>query len=159
MTHLTPSQTDQLTHGFVTDSYNVSLMNFDRVFDVQNEKILGINAFQRGLSLQSALGDRGPQVPRSVSSKLAWLMLNIRMMGLDIFYAFQNSGVNSEGTSDLNKPGNLPPSIRCASPSYALLPLHSVFCMSVSSFHSILSFVSAYPISPPPPPSHPSLPP
>jgi len=129
MTHLTPSQTDQLTHGFVTDSYNVSLMNFDRVFDVQNEKILGINAFQRGLSLQSALGDRGPQVPRSVSSKLAWLMLNIRMMGLDIFYAFQNSGVNSEGTSDLNKPGNLP--LRQSVVPARLMP----------SSHSILSFL------------------
>ncbi|MCJ1251659.1 mediator complex subunit [Trapelia coarctata] len=104
MTHLTSAQTDQLTHGFLTDNYKISGMNFDRVFDVHMEKLLALSHFQRGLSLQSALGNRGPQVPRTVPSKLAWLMLNMRLMGLGIMFAYQNSGTAVEGTSDLNRP-------------------------------------------------------
>jgi hypothetical protein len=107
MVHLNPAQSEQLQQDFLSDVYKMTNISFDRVFDGPAEIFLkATTGLQRGLSMQAAFGDRFPHVPRSMTSKLAWIMLNMRMIGLTIVFSFQNTGTDSETPNDLNKPGN-----------------------------------------------------
>lgn len=107
MVHLNPAQSEQLQQDFLSDVYKMTNISFDRVFDGPAEIFLkATTGLQRGLSMQAAFGDRFPHVPRSMTSKLAWIMLNMRMIGLTIVFSFQNTGTDSEVPNDLNKPGD-----------------------------------------------------
>ncbi|MCJ1284725.1 mediator complex subunit [Xylographa opegraphella] len=108
MTHLPPdeslAQRNKMEQDFLRDLYRTLNVNLDQSTDPQSDKLLRYPMLQRCLSLQAALGNRSDKVPRSVISKVAWVMMNLRMIALTFAFAFAKSGSAPEGSSELSKP-------------------------------------------------------
>ena len=109
MTHLpndeSLAQRNKMERDFLRDLYRTLSVNLDQSTDPQSDKLLRYPMLQRCLSLQAALGNRSEKEPRSVISKVAWVMMNLRMIALTFAFAFAKSGNAPEGSSELSKPG------------------------------------------------------
>ncbi|MCJ1388619.1 mediator complex subunit [Xylographa bjoerkii] len=108
MTHLpndeSLAQRNKMEQDFLRDLYRTLSVNLDQSTDPQSDKLLRYPMLQRCLSLQAALGNRNYKEPRSVISKVAWVMMNLRMIALTFAFAFAKSGNAPEGSSELSKP-------------------------------------------------------
>ncbi|MCJ1321765.1 mediator complex subunit [Xylographa vitiligo] len=108
MTHLpndeSLAQRNKMERDFLRDLYRTLSVNLDQSTDPQSDKLLRYPMLQRCLSLQAALGNRSEKEPRSVISKVAWVMMNLRMIALTFAFAFAKSGNAPEGSSELSKP-------------------------------------------------------
>ena len=86
---------------YLNELYRALGVNLDRSIEAQAEKLLRHPMIQRCFSIQASLGYIGEEKPRSLPSKLAWTLLNQRMISMIFAYAFIKSGPES----DLFKPG------------------------------------------------------
>ena len=99
------TQSNKMQQDFLRDLYRTLNVNLDQSTDPQSDKLLRYPMLQRCLSLQAALGNKSDKEPRSVISKVAWVMMNLRMIALTFAFAFAKSGNAPEGSSELSKPG------------------------------------------------------
>ena len=99
------AQRHKTEQDFLRDLYRTLGVNLNQSTDPQSDKLLRNPMLQRCLSLQAALGNRSDKEPRSVISKVAWVMMNLRMIALTFAFAFAKSGNAPEGGSELSKPG------------------------------------------------------
>ena len=117
MSHLpndeSPAQRTKMEQDFLRDLYRTLSVNLDQSTDPQSDKLLRYPMLQRCLSLQAALGNRGDKEPRSIISKVAWVMMNLRMIALTFAFAFAKSGNAPDGSSELSKPGMYIPLGKC----------------------------------------------
>lgn len=88
--------------NLLTEMYKTLKINPDRSLDAQHEKLLRYPIIQRCFSLQAALGYRVISKKRSLPSKLAWTLLNLRMIALSFAFAFLKT---SGAEMDLSSPG------------------------------------------------------
>ena len=86
----------------LTELYRALKVDIDRAMNPQPELLLRHLMVQPCFSLQAALGYSGEFEARSLSSKLAWTLLNLRSISMTLAFAFHRAGPDSE----LYKPGN-----------------------------------------------------
>ena len=104
MTHLTSDQQNKFKRDFLIDLYRALGVNLDHSNDPTSEKLLRQPMLQRCLSLQAALGNNSGAEFRSNTSKLAWTLMQMRLISLTIALAFAQTGNNTDGSSELSKP-------------------------------------------------------
>ena len=107
------SQLDQnischVEQKFLYELYRALGVNLDQTFDTQPEKLLRHQMIQKCFSIQAALGFKGRDGNRDIPSKLAWTLLNLRMIAIMIAFAFSRSNGPSSPESEINKPGVYP---------------------------------------------------
>ena len=90
---------------FLYELYRALSVNLDQTFDTQPEKLLRHQMIQKCFSIQAALGFKGRNGNRDIPSKLAWALLNLRMIAIMIAFAFSRSNGPSSPDSEINKPG------------------------------------------------------
>ena len=100
----------KVTNDFLSEIYKVLDVNLDWVMDHQPDKLLRHNMVQRSLSLQAALGFTDCNETRSLSSKLAWTLLSLRVVSLNFAFAFVKTSNTTGGSeTELSKPGKVKP--------------------------------------------------
>ena len=98
----------KITNDFLSEIYKVLDVNLDWVIDPQPDKLLRHNMVQRSLSLQAALGFTDRNETRSLSSKLAWTLLSLRVVSLTFAFAFAKTSNTTGGSeTELSKPGKI----------------------------------------------------
>lgn len=90
---------------FLYELYRALRVNLDQAFDTQPEKLLRHQMIQKCFSIQATLGFKGRDGNRDIPSKLAWTLLNLRMIALMIAFAFSRSNGPSSSESEIGKPG------------------------------------------------------
>ncbi|MCJ1479591.1 mediator complex subunit [Lambiella insularis] len=95
---------NKMEKDFLSDLYRTLGINLDQSTDPQSEKLLRYPMLQRCLSLQAALGISGDKGTRSITSKVAWALMNLRMFSLTFAFAFAKSGNAADGSGELSKP-------------------------------------------------------
>ena len=88
---------------YLTELYRSLGINLDRSLDPQPEKLLRHPMVQRCFSMQASLGFQNDDRPRTLPSKVAWTLLNVRLISMTFALAFQKFGSGTE--IEINKPG------------------------------------------------------
>ena len=91
-----------LVRGVLTDLYKLNKVNLDQSTEPQLDTVFRVTMMQRFLSLQAVLEDKNDQTPRTIPSKLAWIILNLRTIALSFGFSFNKS--NSSESPELSKP-------------------------------------------------------
>ena len=76
---------------YMCNLYQALKVDVDQVFESQPERLLRHPSIQKCLSLQAALNSNSEKEKKTLSSKLAWTLLNIRSISLNFVYAFTRS--------------------------------------------------------------------
>ena len=79
-----------ITRQYMYDLYKALKVDVDQVFDPNAEKHLRHPTLQKCLSLQAALLPKSGKENRTLPSKLAWTLLNIRNISLNYAYYFNS---------------------------------------------------------------------
>lgn len=95
-----------LEEVFLGDIYRVLGANIDQSVELQLDQLFRNHLVQRCLSMQMSLGYSGERQHRSVSSKVALTILNLRFISLILAYAFKKPNVPG-ADSDIKKPGKI----------------------------------------------------
>ncbi|KAL8701035.1 MAG: hypothetical protein Q9224_000687 [Gallowayella concinna] len=77
-----PQQGEDFTHTFLSDMYRILQLNIDYSGDTKTEVYLKNVLHQKTLSMQLSLGYRGEQEHRTLSSKVAFAILQLRWAAL-----------------------------------------------------------------------------
>lgn len=96
-------------HVFLSEIYRHLNVNADHSMDPQHDKLFRQTIIQRCLSVQASLGYKGERSHRTLTAKLAWTVLNLRMTSMTFAIAFNKGGGPSAaggGETDLGKPGS-----------------------------------------------------
>ena len=104
----TNSHADELLVGkveedFFSDLYRALNLTLDHSMDSSSDKLLRNPTIQRCLSLQASLDYKGEGQYRTTRSKVAWTLLNLRMISLTVAFAFTKPPRG--GDSEISKPG------------------------------------------------------
>ena len=86
----------------MTDLYKLNKVNLDLSMDPQLDTIFRVTMMQRFLSLQAVSEDKTEKMPRSIPSKLAWTILNLRTIAISFGFSFNKT--NSPESPELSKP-------------------------------------------------------
>ena len=86
----------------MTDLYRLNKVNLDQSTDPQLDTIFRVTMMQRFLSLQAVSEDKNEKIPRSIPSKLAWTILNLRTIAISFGFSFNKS--NNPENAELCKP-------------------------------------------------------
>ena len=98
----------RITNDFLSEIYKVLDVNLDWVIDPQSDRLLRHNMVQRSLSLQAALGFTDRNETRTLSSKLAWTLLSLRVVSLTFAFAYaKTSNTTGASETELSKPGKI----------------------------------------------------
>lgn len=95
-------------HVFLSEIYRHLNVNADHSMDPQHDKLFRQTIIQRCLSVQASLGYKGERSHRTLTAKLAWTVLNLRMTSMTFAIAFNKGGgpgAAGGGETDLGKPG------------------------------------------------------
>jgi hypothetical protein len=104
-TQLPPDQSMQLEHSLLKDLYKVLNVKVDVPPDPNGDIILRNQYMQRILSVQASIGEKSVLGPRSLPSKVAWVVLNLREIALTMAFSYLKPAGSTEQGTDLNKPG------------------------------------------------------
>ncbi|KAL8803476.1 MAG: hypothetical protein Q9182_003173 [Xanthomendoza sp. 2 TL-2023] len=77
-----PQEAHKFTHTFLSDMYRILLLNIDYSGDTKSEIYLKNWLHQKTLSMQLSLGYRGEREHRTLSSKVAFAILQLRWAAL-----------------------------------------------------------------------------
>lgn len=94
-----------LQRDFLGDLYRTLAVNVDRTFDPQPDKIVRHSKIQRLFSIQAALGFNVKKRGRTVPSKIAWMLENLRIIHLMFAFSFAKRDTHG-AESDITKPGS-----------------------------------------------------
>lgn len=106
--HVDAGLSGSFEHVFLSEIYRHLNVNADHSMDPQHDKLLRQTIIQRCLSVQASLGYKGERSHRTLTGKLAWTVLNLRMTSMTFAIAFNKGGGPggaSGGENDLGKPG------------------------------------------------------
>lgn len=94
-----------LEENFLNEIYRVLQVNLDHAVDPQADYLFKNQMVQRCLGMQVCLGYSGETQHRSVATKVAWTILNLRFTFILLAYALKrpNQGADSEA----KKPGKV----------------------------------------------------
>ncbi|MCJ1266503.1 mediator complex subunit [Lobaria immixta] len=109
-----------LEENFLSDIYRVLGVNIDHSVDPQPEQLFRNQMIQKCLSMQMSLGYPGERQHRSLSSKVALTILNLRFASLMLAYSFKKPSV-PRAESDFKKPEVLRSLLGLVSWSMALM--------------------------------------
>ncbi|KAH0544055.1 hypothetical protein FGG08_001673 [Glutinoglossum americanum] len=80
----------ELEHQFLSESQRAISMSVDYSHEPQHEKLFRNPMIQRCLSLQNTLGYKGELNHRSLTAKIAWATLHLRLAALTFAITFNN---------------------------------------------------------------------
>ncbi|KAI9891164.1 MAG: mediator complex subunit [Vezdaea aestivalis] len=90
---------DQLGQACLNETSSALSVNLDFTFEAQLELLVRHPMLRSYLSIQSSLGYRGEALSRSLSSKIAWATLNLRLTALVFAYTFNMQKANAASAS------------------------------------------------------------
>ncbi|KAH0564742.1 hypothetical protein GP486_001870 [Trichoglossum hirsutum] len=96
---------EELEHQFLSESQRAIGMNVDYSHEPQYEKLFRNSVIQRCLSLQNTLGYKGEQNHRSLTAKIAWATLHLRLAALTFAITFNNVKSTGGAENDYTRPG------------------------------------------------------
>jgi mediator of RNA polymerase II transcription subunit 16 len=101
---LTPEDRAKFEQDFLSQTYRALGNNLDRSADQVPDKFLRYVPFQRTLSVQASLGYHGLRSKRTLSSKIAWTILQIRNIAVVTGFAFQKAPAGEGINLDYERP-------------------------------------------------------
>ena len=99
----------EVKRDFLRQSYKNLGLCPDRSLEPQPEKLLRYQLMQRCMSIQAAFGYKANKDNQLIESKLAWVFLTLRSIGLTFAFGFQKDPKSTTSTDvDMIDPGEHP---------------------------------------------------